>query len=179
MLKTISLLALAAIAAVLLVAAMRPGTFQVARSATVQAPADRLHPLINDLRQFNTWNPYNKKDPAMQGEYRGPQAGPGAAFHFQGNKDVGKGSIRITDEMKNGMYLIRVTDTGIGIAPEELPLIFNRFKKNAAGSEGSYGLGLSIVKSIADYHGMKISAVSAPGKGTTFLISVPGAIVAG
>ncbi|HEY0897188.1 MAG TPA: HAMP domain-containing sensor histidine kinase [Sphingobacteriaceae bacterium] len=89
------------------------------------------------------------------------------------------GSIRITDEMKNGMYLIRVTDTGIGIAPEELPLIFNRFKKNAAGSEGSYGLGLSIVKSIADYHGMKISAVSAPGKGTTFLISVPGAIVAG
>ncbi|HEY1006932.1 MAG TPA: ATP-binding protein [Sphingobacteriaceae bacterium] len=40
-------------------------------------------------------------------------------------------------------------------------------------------MGLSIVKSIADYHGMKISAVSAPGKGTTFLISVPGAIVAG
>jgi hypothetical protein len=97
MLKTISLLVLAGVAALLVVAAMRPGSFQVARSTTVQAPPQRLHAMINDLRQFNTWNPYNKKDPAMQGEYHGPQAGPGAAFHFKGNKDVGSGSIQITD----------------------------------------------------------------------------------
>jgi hypothetical protein len=49
------------------------------------------------MRAFNTWNPYNKKDPAMQGTYRGPQSGPGAGFDFQGNKDVGKGSIQIVD----------------------------------------------------------------------------------
>lgn len=97
MLKTLALLVVAAVAAVLLMAATRPATFQVARSTTVQVPPERLHPLINDMRQFNTWNPYNRKDPAMQGEYRGPQAGPGAAFHFQGNKDVGKGSLQIVD----------------------------------------------------------------------------------
>jgi hypothetical protein len=97
MLKTISLIAAAGVAALLVTAALRPGSFQVARSATVQAPPARLHALINDLRQFNTWNPYDRKDPQVRGEYRGPQAGPGAAYHFQGNKDVGKGSIRIVD----------------------------------------------------------------------------------
>jgi hypothetical protein len=97
MLKTISLIALAGIAVVLVLAAIRPDTFRVTRSTTVQAPPERLHPLINDLRQFNTWNPYEKKDPQLRGEYRGPQAGPGAAYHFQGNKDVGKGSIQILE----------------------------------------------------------------------------------
>lgn len=97
MLKTISLLLLAGVAGVLVVAALRPATFQVTRSATVQVPPEQLHPLINDMRQFNTWNPYSRKDPAMRAEYRGPQAGPGAALHFQGNKDVGKGSLQIVD----------------------------------------------------------------------------------
>ncbi|HEY8361047.1 MAG TPA: SRPBCC family protein [Ramlibacter sp.] len=97
MLKTFALIAVLGLAGVLLYAATRPDTFQVARSATVQASAERLYPLINDLRQFNTWNPYEKKDPNVRGEYRGPPAGPGAAYHFEGNKDVGKGSIRIVD----------------------------------------------------------------------------------
>ena len=97
MLKILAFVALLAVAALLVVAAARPETFVVARSATVQASPEKLYPLINDLRQFNTWNPYGKKDPNMRGEYRGPAAGPGAAYHFEGNKDVGKGSIRIVD----------------------------------------------------------------------------------
>ena len=83
------------LAAVALIAAGRPGTFRVERSTTVQAPPEKIHALINDMRQFNTWNPYNRKDPAMRGEYRGPASGPGAAYHFEGNQDVGKGSLRI------------------------------------------------------------------------------------
>jgi hypothetical protein len=97
MLKTIIIAGLALLAVPLVIAAFKPDTFSVQRSATIQAPAARLFPLINDMREFNTWNPYNRKDPAMKGEYRGPQAGPGAAFHFQGNKDVGRGSISIVD----------------------------------------------------------------------------------
>ena len=97
MLKIVSLLAVAGIAGVLALAALRPATFVVKRSTLVEAPPERLHPLINDLRAFNTWNPYNRKDPRMRGDYEGPQAGPGAAFHFAGNKDVGKGSIRIVE----------------------------------------------------------------------------------
>lgn len=96
MLKTISLLIGVALAVLLIYAGTRPDAFHVERSATIQAPAERLHPLINDLRGFNTWNPYARKDPAMQGQYSGPAAGPGAVYEFQGNQDVGKGRIGIT-----------------------------------------------------------------------------------
>jgi Polyketide cyclase / dehydrase and lipid transport len=95
MLKTIALLIGLAIAALLLFAATRPDTFQVQRSARIQAPAAKLFGLINDMHQFNTWNPYNRKDPTMHGTYRGPSAGPGAGYDFQGNRDVGKGSLEI------------------------------------------------------------------------------------
>lgn len=95
MIKTISLVVVVALAALLLFAATRPDTFKVQRTTSIKAPPEKLFPLINDLHQFNTWNPYNKKDPAMQGSYRGPASGPGAGFDFQGNKDVGKGSIQI------------------------------------------------------------------------------------
>nr|WP_247655683.1 SRPBCC family protein [Hydrogenophaga aromaticivorans] len=77
-------------------AATRGDSFRVERSTTVAAPAAKLFPLINDLHRFNTWNPYNRKDPAMQGTYSGPAAGSGAVFDFQGNKEVGKGRIGIT-----------------------------------------------------------------------------------
>lgn len=96
MLKILALLIGVAIAALLLYAASRPDRFHVERSTTIQASAERLHPLINDLQRFNTWNPYARKDPAMQGQYSGPSAGPGAVYEFQGNKDVGKGRIGIT-----------------------------------------------------------------------------------
>ena len=97
MIKTIALIAVAAIGLLLIVAATRPDTFRVERTASIKAPPDKLHGLINDMKVFNTWNPYNLKDPNIKGEYQGPPAGPGAAYHFAGNKDVGKGSIAITD----------------------------------------------------------------------------------
>ena len=97
MIKTIALIAVAALGALLILAATRPGTFRVQRSASIKAPADKLHSLINDMKVFNTWNPYNLKDPNIKGEYQGPQAGPGAVYRFAGNKDVGKGSIAIVD----------------------------------------------------------------------------------
>lgn len=96
MFKTLVLVAVAAVAVLLAWAALRPKQFHVERSVAIQVPADRLHPLINDLHGFNTWNPYARKDPAMQSRYSGPAAGPGAVFDFQGNKDVGKGRITVT-----------------------------------------------------------------------------------
>ena len=97
MIKTIALLSVAAVGALLLFAATRPDTFRVQRAISIKAPPERIFALINDLHQFNSWNPYNKKDPAMRGAYRGPASGPGAGFDFQGNKEVGKGSIQIVD----------------------------------------------------------------------------------
>jgi uncharacterized protein YndB with AHSA1/START domain len=96
MIKTVLLVVVAAIALLLIYATTRPDTFAVERSTTIAAPAGTLFPLINDMRQFNAWNPYARKDPAMKAEYSGAAAGPGAVFDFHGNKDVGRGRISIT-----------------------------------------------------------------------------------
>jgi len=96
MIKTIALLTLAALAALLIYASTRPDVFQVQRSTHIQASVDKIQPLIQDLHQFTRWNPYNKKDPAMQASYEGPASGPGSLYRFKGNKDVGAGSISIT-----------------------------------------------------------------------------------
>jgi uncharacterized protein YndB with AHSA1/START domain len=88
----------AGVAAVLLVvAALRPDSFRVQRTASIKAPPEKFFPLISDLRAVNTWNPYERKDPHMKRSYHGAASGKGAAYAFEGNKDVGKGAIEITD----------------------------------------------------------------------------------
>src|SRR6478735_4131903 len=96
MLKTFALVALAAIGLVLIVAAFRPDTFRVQRSVRIAAPPAAVHPWINNMEKMNSWSPFVKKDPTLKGTYRGPAAGPGAAYDFDGNREVGKGSVEIT-----------------------------------------------------------------------------------
>jgi hypothetical protein len=97
MIKSIAIVAGAVIAVPLVVAAFRPDTFRIERRATIKAPPEKVHALINDMRAMNTWNPFNLKDPNVRGEYRGPQAGPGAQYHYAGNREVGKGSLTIVE----------------------------------------------------------------------------------
>ena len=63
--------ALVIIVGILAFAATRPDSFRVQRSASILATPERIFPLINDLRRFNTWNPFEKKDPNLQGRYSG------------------------------------------------------------------------------------------------------------
>ena len=97
MLKYIGLGVLLLIAGVLVLAGLRPDTFQVRRSASIKAAPEQIFPLINDLHRFNTWNPFEKKDPNVKRSYSGPESGKGAAYAFDGNKDVGKGTLEILD----------------------------------------------------------------------------------
>jgi signal transduction histidine kinase len=72
---------------------------------------------------------------------------------------------------------IRVADSGIGIGPEDLPRIFERFYRVDSSrnrATGGAGIGLSIAKAIVEAHGGAISAASQPGWGTEFLIHLPG-----
>jgi signal transduction histidine kinase len=69
-----------------------------------------------------------------------------------------------------------VSDTGIGLTEEEIPLMFDRYyqaKKISAGKNEGAGLGLSIVKKILDLHKFEIKVKSEPSKGTTLFISIP------
>lgn len=97
MIKIIAFAVLVLVAGVLVFAATKPDTFRVQRTASINAPAEKIFPLINDLHRFNTWNPYEKKDPAIKGIYSGTESGKGARYAFDGNKDVGRGSLEITD----------------------------------------------------------------------------------
>jgi NtrC-family two-component system sensor histidine kinase KinB len=68
-----------------------------------------------------------------------------------------------------------VKDTGEGIAKEYLPRLFDRFFRVPGGHGGSAGLGLSIVKDVAEAHGGTVGAESIPGRGSTFWLQVPAA----
>jgi len=83
------------LALLLLYAATRPDEFRVTRSAVIKAPAARIFALINDLRAFNNWNPYERKEPGLKGSYSGPASGVGAAYAWEGKK-VGSGRMEIT-----------------------------------------------------------------------------------
>jgi signal transduction histidine kinase len=90
------------------------------------------------------------------------------------------GTIKVTGSYENGLSVISVADTGIGIHQEQLPQIFNRFKKlRQSLQQDSFGLGLPIVKSIADFHHIQIEVESEEGAGSTFKLIFPGEVVAG
>jgi len=93
----IVLVIVAAIAAVLIIAATRPDTFRIMRSATIQAPPERIFPLINDFHNWTRWSPWEKLDPALQRSYSGAASGKGAAYAWQGNNKVGQGRMEIVD----------------------------------------------------------------------------------
>lgn len=89
-----------------------------------------------------------------------------------------RGSIRVSELMAKGtQYALIIEDSGIGISDEDLPAIFNRFRKADPGEDAGYGLGLSIVKSIADYHQIAISVDSEPGERTRFTLTFPNQII--
>jgi signal transduction histidine kinase len=74
------------------------------------------------------------------------------------------------------LVIFRVIDTGVGIAAEHLPSIFERFYRadpSRQQATGGSGLGLAIIKSIVEAHGGRVSVVSAPGQGTAFTIALP------
>jgi signal transduction histidine kinase len=73
---------------------------------------------------------------------------------------------------------ITVRDTGIGIAPGDLPHIFDRFwradpARSRTGDRPGVGLGLAITKWIAEAHGGAITVQSRPGRGTRFIVTLP------
>lgn len=92
----IAILIAVAIAAILIRAATRPDHFRIARTATINAPAERIFPLINDLQNFKLWSPF-EKDPAMRRDISTPSSGKGATYAWNGNKTVGSGHMQITD----------------------------------------------------------------------------------
>ena len=86
------------------------------------------------------------------------------------------GEVRLAFWPARGRVEVTVSDTGVGIAPEHLGKIFERFYRVDYSRNlnlGGFGLGLAIVKSIVALHGGQVAVESAPGRGTTFRTSWP------
>ncbi|RPE14192.1 sensor histidine kinase [Chitinophaga lutea] len=85
-----------------------------------------------------------------------------------------QGSIAVYDRYTPGSdYRLVIEDTGVGIPPAEIASIFNRFKKVERAEGEGYGLGLSIVSTIARFHDIQIEVSSVEHEGTTFTLIFP------
>jgi uncharacterized protein YndB with AHSA1/START domain len=78
-------------------AATKPDTFRVQRALDIKAPPEKLYEILTDLRRSVEWSPYEKKDPDMKRAYRGAPSGKGAAYEWDGDRNVGAGRIEIAD----------------------------------------------------------------------------------
>jgi uncharacterized protein YndB with AHSA1/START domain len=111
MLKTFAYIAVAlvvVVAGILVYAATRPDTFRVQRTATIKAPPEKIFALINDLRSWSLWSPYERKDPAMKRTFSGAASGKGAIYEWDGDKNVGKGRMEITEATPPSKILIKL-----------------------------------------------------------------------
>ena len=86
-----------AIAAVLILAATKPDTLRVQRSISIKAAPEDIFPLISDFHQWRKWSPYENKDPAMKRTYSGAERGKGAAYAWEGDRNVGSGRMEILE----------------------------------------------------------------------------------
>jgi heavy metal sensor kinase len=86
------------------------------------------------------------------------------------------GEVRISTKSLPGAIILTISDTGIGIAPEHLPRVFDRFYRAdpaRSNAEGHAGLGLAISKAIVEVHGGRIDITSQLGVGSTFTVQLP------
>jgi hypothetical protein len=108
MLKII-LISLAVIVLLLVVIiAMQPSDFRVARGTTVSAPPSAVFAQVNDFHKWEAWNPWGKIDPAMKQAYEGAPAGTGAVYTWTGNNEVGQGRMTITESRPSELIRVKL-----------------------------------------------------------------------
>ena len=105
----IILISLAVIVIVFVViVALQPSEFRVARSTTISAPPAAVFVQVNDFHKWEAWNPWGKIDPAMKQAYEGAPAGIGAIYTWTGNKEVGEGRMTITESRPSELIRINL-----------------------------------------------------------------------
>jgi hypothetical protein len=111
MLKIIVIIAVvlaAGIAGILAFAATKPDTFRVERRLAVKAPAGALYPLIANFHLWQTWSPYETRDPAMKRSFGGAEQGQGATYAWDGNNNVGAGRMEILEAAEPAKVRIKL-----------------------------------------------------------------------
>lgn len=108
MLITIAILAVIAVGSILGFAATKPATFRVQRTRKIQAPAEKIFPLIEDLHNWTEWSPYEKLDARLKKTYGGAPNGKGAVYSWTGNRKAGEGRMEIVDASPSSRVVIKL-----------------------------------------------------------------------
>jgi uncharacterized protein YndB with AHSA1/START domain len=96
------------VTAIFLFADTKPNVIQVTRSITIQAPAEKIFPLIDDFHHWPGWAPQDKEDPTMKRIYSGEESGTGAISDWQGTGNTGKGRMTITQSAAPNKVIVAV-----------------------------------------------------------------------
>jgi hypothetical protein len=99
--KKISLAVTAVILAILVVAAFKSPEYAISRSIVINAPAEKIFPLMNNMKLADTWGPWTEIDPDSKMTYSGPESGVGAKTSWTGGKQLGTGSATIVESVPN------------------------------------------------------------------------------
>lgn len=103
------LISLAVIVVVfLVVVALQPKEFRVARSTTISAAPSAVFAQVNDFHKWAAWNPWGKIDPAMKQTYEGAQSGVGAIYNWAGNNEVGEGRMTIVESRPSDLIRVKL-----------------------------------------------------------------------
>jgi uncharacterized protein YndB with AHSA1/START domain len=108
MLKKIGLIVVFLLAAILIFAAFKPGDFHVQRTVTIQAPPEKIFPLINDFHNWPSWSPFEKLDRNMKRTLSGTPSGQGTVYEWEGNSQAGKGRMEITQSVPSAKIAIKL-----------------------------------------------------------------------
>lgn len=108
MLKNIGIVVVILIAGIVILAATRPDTFRVQRAASINAPPEKIFPLINDFKRWSAWSPWEKKDPEMKRTFGAMTSGKGAVYAWRGNKDVGEGRLEIAESVPSSKVALNL-----------------------------------------------------------------------
>jgi hypothetical protein len=108
MLKKILVAVLLLLLAFVIVVALQPAEFSVARSTTIAAPVADVFPHVNDFHKWEAWSPWAKLDPNAKLSFEGPPEGAGTVMTWSGNDKVGEGKMTLVDSAPDEHVNIKV-----------------------------------------------------------------------
>jgi len=106
--KKLALVFVLLVAAIFIIAAFKPSSFTVQRTATIQAAPEKIFSLINDYHNWTVWSPWEKLDPNMKRTFTGPPAGTRSAYEWDGNSKAGKGRMEIMESVPGSKVGIKL-----------------------------------------------------------------------
>jgi len=86
----------------------KPDDFKIERKANIKAPPEKVFAFLNDFKQWGAWSPWEKKDPNMKRNFGANTSGKGATYAWDGNKDVGQGSMEVMESTPPSRLAIKL-----------------------------------------------------------------------